>query len=146
VRVTAPAESARVHFCEGWRLPRSLEPMVASSQPCQKLQEIGGTRTVTGAVDSTAQGDASLFRGLANYYNAIEAQDIELNARLRQVDIATRRMTADVSLIKALGGGCQRKDELAARHRHRHRLGCIPSSPKRTLFADGRRVWIPSER
>jgi outer membrane protein, multidrug efflux system len=49
----------------------------------------------------------------SHLYNAIEAQDIELNARLRQVDIATRRMTVDVSLIRALGGGCQRKDELA---------------------------------
>jgi hypothetical protein len=35
----------------------------------------------------------------------MEAQNIELNARLTQFDIATRRMPAGVSLIKALGRG-----------------------------------------
>ena len=68
---------------------------------------------VTAAADSTAQAAHLYSGGLANYYNVIEAQNIELAARLAQVDIATRRMTADVSLVKALGGGWQRKDALA---------------------------------
>ena len=67
---------------------------------------------VTAAADSTTQATHLYSGGLANYYNVIVAQNIELTARLTQVDIATRRMTADVSLIKALGGGWQRKDGL----------------------------------
>ena len=64
------------------------------------------------AADSTTQATHLYSGGLANYYNVIVAQNIELTARLTQVDIATRRLTADVSLIKALGGGWQRKDGL----------------------------------
>ena len=67
---------------------------------------------VTAAADSTTQATHLYSGGLANYYNVIVAQNIELTARLTQVDIATRRLTADVSLIKALGGGWQRKDGL----------------------------------
>ncbi|SAK89186.1 RND efflux system outer membrane lipoprotein [Caballeronia hypogeia] len=50
--------------------------------------------------------------GLEDYYEVILAQNIERGARLSAIDIQTRRMTADVSLIKALGGGWNRKDGL----------------------------------
>jgi outer membrane protein, multidrug efflux system len=68
--------------------------------------------SVTAAAESTGQATRLYSGGLDSYYTVIVAQNIELTARLTQIDIQTRRMTADVGLMKALGGGWQRKDGL----------------------------------
>jgi outer membrane protein, multidrug efflux system len=67
---------------------------------------------VTAAADATSQATGLYSGGLDNYYNVIVAQNVELNARLGEIDIHTRRMTANVSLIKALGGGWDRDSGL----------------------------------
>ncbi|MFP6560181.1 efflux transporter outer membrane subunit [Paraburkholderia sp. B3] len=67
---------------------------------------------VDAARESAAQAERLYTGGLENYYNVIVAQDVELGARLAEVDIQTRRMTADVALIKALGGGWDSKTGL----------------------------------
>ncbi len=67
---------------------------------------------VSAAADSTHQAGNLYSGGLETYYDVILAQNIELTARLSEVDIRTRRMTASVLLIKALGGGWHREDGL----------------------------------
>jgi multidrug efflux system outer membrane protein len=67
---------------------------------------------VAAAAESTSQATQLYSGGLDNYYSVILAQNIELGARLAQIDIETRRMTADVGLMKALGGGWERDDGL----------------------------------
>jgi multidrug efflux system outer membrane protein len=62
---------------------------------------------VAAAADATHQAASLYGGGLDNYYEVIQAENIELTARLSDVDIWTRRMTARVLLIKALGGGWQ---------------------------------------
>jgi multidrug efflux system outer membrane protein len=64
---------------------------------------------VIAAADSTHQASHLYTGGLETYYDVILAQNIELGARLSNVDIRTRRMTAAVLLIKALGGGWRRE-------------------------------------
>ena len=68
---------------------------------------------VTAAADATHQASNLYVGGLAAFYDVIVAQNIELAARLSEVDIRTRRMTASVLLIKALGGGWQKGDDRA---------------------------------
>jgi NodT family efflux transporter outer membrane factor (OMF) lipoprotein len=66
-------------------------------------------RSQGAAVEASARARAQAERryngGYAAYYEVITAQNIELSARLQQAQIQARRMAADVSLIKALGGG-----------------------------------------
>ena len=69
---------------------------------------------VTAAADATHQASNLYGGGLETYYDVIQAQNIELAARLSDADIRTRRMTASVLLVKALGGGWQRGEGLAA--------------------------------
>ncbi len=64
---------------------------------------------VIAATDSTAQAAHLYSGGLDTYYDVILAQNIELSARLSAADIRIQRMSADVLLIKALGGGWQRE-------------------------------------
>jgi NodT family efflux transporter outer membrane factor (OMF) lipoprotein len=45
--------------------------------------------------------------GLVTYLEVVTAQNTDLQAQLSAADIAARRMTASVSLVKALGGGWQ---------------------------------------
>jgi outer membrane protein, multidrug efflux system len=66
---------------------------------------------VVAATDSTHHASNLYSGGLQTYYDVILAQNIELTARLSDVDIRTRRMTASVLLIKALGGGWQWEDK-----------------------------------
>ena len=66
---------------------------------------------VTAAAESTRHAQDLYKGGLQSYFDVVEAQNIELASRLSDADIRTRRMTASVLLIKALGGGWQR-DEL----------------------------------
>ncbi|HMA51927.1 MAG TPA: TolC family protein, partial [Magnetospirillaceae bacterium] len=68
---------------------------------------------VTAAEDATRHASNLYTGGLSAYYDVILAQNVELSARLSDADIQTRRMTASVLLIKALGGGW-RQDELLA--------------------------------
>jgi hypothetical protein len=63
---------------------------------------------VTAAAESTRRAQDLYKGGLQSYFNVVEAQNIELASRLSDADIRTRRMTASVLLIKALGGGWQR--------------------------------------
>jgi NodT family efflux transporter outer membrane factor (OMF) lipoprotein len=65
---------------------------------------------VVAATESTTQASNLYSGGLDSYYKVILAQNIELAARLSDVDIRTRRMVAGVSLIKALGGGWRREN------------------------------------
>jgi NodT family efflux transporter outer membrane factor (OMF) lipoprotein len=60
---------------------------------------------VQAAARARAQAERRYSSGYAAYYDVITAQTTELSARLQQARIQTRRMTADVALIKALGGG-----------------------------------------
>jgi NodT family efflux transporter outer membrane factor (OMF) lipoprotein len=68
---------------------------------------------VAAAAESTRHASNLYTGGLQSYFDVVQAQNIELAARLSDADIRTRRMTASVLLIKALGGGWQR-DELDA--------------------------------
>jgi multidrug efflux system outer membrane protein len=68
---------------------------------------------VIAAAESTRHASDLYTGGLQSYFDVVEAQNIELAARLSDADIRTRRMTASVLLIKALGGGWDR-DELHA--------------------------------
>jgi NodT family efflux transporter outer membrane factor (OMF) lipoprotein len=47
-------------------------------------------------------------RGLDPYLNVIQAQTVELSSELTSANLVTRRMTASVLLVKALGGGWDR--------------------------------------
>ncbi|MHB1935063.1 MAG: efflux transporter outer membrane subunit [Acidobacteriaceae bacterium] len=47
-------------------------------------------------------------RGLDPYLNVIQAQSVVLSSELTSANLATRRMTASVLLVKALGGGWDR--------------------------------------
>jgi NodT family efflux transporter outer membrane factor (OMF) lipoprotein len=47
-------------------------------------------------------------RGLDPYLNVIQAQSVVLSSELTSADLVTRRMTASVLLVKALGGGWNR--------------------------------------
>jgi outer membrane protein, multidrug efflux system len=65
---------------------------------------------VIAAAESTRHASDLYTGGLQSYFDVVEAQNIELAARLSDADIRTRRMTASVLLIKALGGGWDRTD------------------------------------
>ncbi len=69
-------------------------------------------QAVTAAADATHQATSLYGGGLQTYYDVITAQNIELTDRLSEIDIRTRRMTASVLLIKALGGGWERGEGL----------------------------------
>ena len=47
-------------------------------------------------------------RGLDPYLNVIQAQSVVLSSELTSANLVTRRMTASVLLVKALGGGWDR--------------------------------------
>jgi len=73
----------------------------------KRLAEEASTQqaAVTAAAEATGHAEKLYGGGLSAYYDVIVAQNIELSARLSDADIRTRRMTAGVLLIKALGGG-----------------------------------------
>jgi outer membrane protein TolC len=53
------------------------------------------------------QAEIRYTGGLVTYLEVASAQNTALQAQLSAADIAARRMTASVALIKALGGGWQ---------------------------------------
>jgi NodT family efflux transporter outer membrane factor (OMF) lipoprotein len=69
----------------------------------------GESATEQQTIQSARQQEAiamKLYReGLDPYINVIQAQSVVLSSQLTQSSIGTRRMTASVLLIKALGGG-----------------------------------------
>ncbi|MHA6203472.1 efflux transporter outer membrane subunit [Dyella soli] len=75
-----------------------------------RLREEAQTQhaAVVAAAESTRHATDLYAGGLQSNFNVVEAQNIELAARLTDADIKTRRMTSSVLLIKALGGGWQR--------------------------------------
>ncbi len=60
---------------------------------------------VTYAERSLQLANAQYQGGIANYLQVISAQEIALSNEVTAVQLKTRRMTAAVSLIEALGGG-----------------------------------------
>ena len=78
----------------------------------QRLAE--ESRTQAAAVDAATRSRRHAERryaaGYASYYDVITAQNIELSAKLDQVEIRFRRMNAAVLLVKALGGGWRESD------------------------------------
>jgi len=89
-------------FCEVEDSLASLRLLMRESETQQAA--------VVAATDSTRQASNLYSGGLQTYYDVILAQNIELGARLSDVDIRTRQMAASVLLIKALGGGWERAD------------------------------------
>jgi outer membrane protein, multidrug efflux system len=63
---------------------------------------------VVAAAESTRRASDLYTGGLQSYFDVVQAQNLELAARLSDADIRTRRMVAGVLLIKALGGGWDR--------------------------------------
>lgn len=92
---------------------REVEDSLASLRLLAR-ETVTQQAAVDAASESAEQAEQLYRGGLENYYNVIVAQDIELGARLADVDIQTRRMTADVALIKALGGGWDSKTGLSS--------------------------------
>ena len=68
-------------------------------------------RAVKSAQQSLDISTAQYRGGLANYLQVITAQTSLLQNQRTAVDILTRRMSASVSLIQALGGGWMHCDE-----------------------------------
>ena len=72
----------------------------------------GETQTQNRAVTSAQQQmDLAMklyTRGLDPYLNVIQAQSVVLSSELTSANLVTRRMTASVLLVKALGGGWDR--------------------------------------
>jgi NodT family efflux transporter outer membrane factor (OMF) lipoprotein len=60
---------------------------------------------VEAARQSLALSDKRYKGGVATYLEVLTAQTFQLNNERAQADVATRRCTASVQLIKALGGG-----------------------------------------
>ncbi len=60
---------------------------------------------VEAATRARRQAERRYASGYASYYDVVTAQNIELSARLGQVQIRFRRLDADVGLVRALGGG-----------------------------------------
>ncbi|HEX4405351.1 MAG TPA: efflux transporter outer membrane subunit, partial [Polyangia bacterium] len=60
---------------------------------------------VDSARQSLALSDKRYKGGVATYLEVLTAQTFQLNNERAQADVATRRCTASVQLIKALGGG-----------------------------------------
>lgn len=62
-------------------------------------------QTIQAARQQEAIAMKRFREGLDSYINVIQAQDVVLSSQLTESTIDTRRMTASVLLIKALGGG-----------------------------------------
>jgi multidrug efflux system outer membrane protein len=68
------------------------------------------TAAVNAATRAVEQAERRYTAGYANYYDVITSQNIELSAKLTEVQIRYRQTNAEVLLIKALGGGWRASD------------------------------------
>jgi NodT family efflux transporter outer membrane factor (OMF) lipoprotein len=68
-------------------------------------ENVTQSAAVAAAARATFQAERRYTGGLASYFEVVTAQNVELAARLTEENIRIRRMTAGVSLVKALGGG-----------------------------------------
>jgi NodT family efflux transporter outer membrane factor (OMF) lipoprotein len=98
---------------------RDVEDNLAALRQLEAENETQ-TAAVTAAGRALYQAQARYTGGLVTYLEVVTAQNTALQAQLSAADIAGRRMTASVALIKALGGGWQadsglKTDEVAAR-------------------------------
>ena len=72
------------------------------------IAELIGPGLIAGAADDDPSG-------IATYLEVITAQNVYLGAQSTAIDIRTRRMTASVRLIQALGGGWDGLPQTASR-------------------------------
>ena len=70
-----------------------------------ELEGKSQTAALDAAERSLRQSQDRYTGGIVTYLDVVVAQNTALQARLSWIDIETRRMTATVQLIKALGGG-----------------------------------------
>ena len=72
-----------------------------------RLEEEAGSQdtAVKAAKRALDQAETRYKGGIATYLEVINAQNVYLSAQSTAIDIRTRRMTASVRLIQALGGG-----------------------------------------
>ena len=72
-----------------------------------RLEEEAGTsdEAVEAARRAYDQAETRYKGGIATYLEVITAQNVYLSAQSTAIDVRTRRMTASVRLIQALGGG-----------------------------------------
>ncbi|HMA51207.1 MAG TPA: efflux transporter outer membrane subunit [Magnetospirillaceae bacterium] len=72
-----------------------------------RLEEEAGTSdtAVNASKRALDQAETRYKGGIATYLEVITAQNVYLSAQSTSIDIRTRRMTASVRLIQALGGG-----------------------------------------
>ena len=82
----------------------------------QQLERESSTQAaaVAAAERSLQQANYRYKGGVATYLEVVTAENVSLQARQAEVDIQSRRMSASVLLIKALGGGWRSSDMDAA--------------------------------
>lgn len=87
---------------------QEVEDSLAALRILENEAQVEGV-AVAAAEHSLALSNNRYKGGVANYLEVITAQSAALTDERTAVEIAGRRMTASVSLIKALGGGWNRK-------------------------------------
>jgi len=82
----------------------------------RRLEEEAGSsnQAVNAAKRAYDQAETRYKGGIATYLEVINAQNVYLAAQSTAIDIRTRRMTASVRLIQALGGGWEGLEKTAA--------------------------------
>ena len=82
-----------------------------------RLEEEAGTSdtAVNASKRALDQAETRYKGGIATYLEVITAQNVYLGAQSTAIDIRTRRMTASVRLIQALGGGWDGLPQTASR-------------------------------
>jgi outer membrane protein TolC len=85
---------------------QEVEDNIAALRQLQQesTSEAGALVATQGALE---QAQYRYQGGLVTYLEVVAAENAALAARLSAADIQVRRMTASVSLVKALGGGWQ---------------------------------------
>jgi NodT family efflux transporter outer membrane factor (OMF) lipoprotein len=85
---------------------RDVEDNLAALRQLQAESE-SQAQAVAASGRALHQAEIRYTGGLVTYLEVASAQNTALQAQLSAADIAARRMTASVALIKALGGGWQ---------------------------------------
>ncbi len=92
------------------------DSLVALHQLTQEAQTQDAA--VVASPNGAQSGTPALYRGIVTYLDVVTTQNAALSAQLSALDILTRRVTADVALVKALGGGwpgVDARDEMVER-------------------------------